>query len=124
MSKNLFDENESDFFYNQNNKKLKTYSDSAENEAGDLELEDENETDLIIKSTEVESFYGIKERINKNVTRFDGLIKQNSADFIVNEIDLDGNVVRLTNFDLPVFEIKQNVNEESNIDLDVSLLPH
>jgi len=39
-----------------------------------------------------------------------------AGDFIVNEIDLDGNVVRLTNFDIPVVEVPEVIAdlEDSN----------
>ena len=33
--------------------------------------------------------------------------KWSSGDFIVNEIDSEGNVVRLTNFDIPIMPVKE-----------------
>ncbi|GAB2238876.1 hypothetical protein Droror1_Dr00024789 [Drosera rotundifolia] len=47
-----------------------------------------------------ESDVGISCYISK-LPGFVGILKQRYADFIVNEVDLDGNVVRLTSLDLP-----------------------
>ncbi|KAL9266973.1 hypothetical protein AKJ16_DCAP26715 [Drosera capensis] len=47
-----------------------------------------------------ESHVGISCYISK-LPGFIGILKQSHADFIVNEVDLDGNVVRLTSLDLP-----------------------
>lgn len=46
--------------------------------------------------------YGIETRVNETFKRFTGLVKQSAGDFIVNEIDKHGNVLHLTNFDIPV----------------------
>lgn len=84
-----------------------------------------------------ESNYGIKERVNKNNDLFKAILKQrfilfyilvtilvlsenkffSPCDFIVNEVDLDGKVVRLTNFDIPLVEEipKQSTKELETI---------
>lgn len=100
---------------NLNDKSKKIRTDS--NEAEDLQDEvlNEEEEDLIISN---ESLYGIKDRINKEFKRFNGLIKQSPADFIVNEIDLEKNVVRLTNFDLPVLPANPALQEENSDEFD------
>ncbi|KAL1451611.1 hypothetical protein WDU94_005971 [Cyamophila willieti] len=45
----------------------------------------------------------IREYVNRESKGFSGTIKVRYADFQVNEIDKDGNVVRLSNFDPPVY---------------------
>ncbi|CAL9088163.1 unnamed protein product [Musa textilis] len=42
---------------------------------------------------------------------FRGILKQRYSDFIVNEVDSDGNIVRLTSFDLPPEEFEEKVQE-------------
>ncbi|CAL9757451.1 unnamed protein product [Musa acuminata subsp. burmannicoides] len=42
---------------------------------------------------------------------FRGILKQRYSDFIVNEVDSDGNIVRLTSFDLPPEEFDEKVRE-------------
>ena len=79
------------------NKKLKIDSDDELN----LEEEEDNIDEITLLNKTADT-YGIVELVNKDFKRFTGLIKQSSADFIVNEIDSDANVIRLTNFDLPV----------------------
>lgn len=44
---------------------------------------------------------GITEYINNNHIGFHGIIKQRFSDFQVNEIDIDGNIVKLTSLELP-----------------------
>ncbi|RWW21912.1 hypothetical protein BHE74_00031398 [Ensete ventricosum] len=39
---------------------------------------------------------------------FRGILKQRYSDFIVNEVDSDGNIVRLTSFDLPPEKVQEN----------------
>ena len=92
------------------NKKLKIDSDD------ELNLEEEDNIDEITLLNKTADTYGIVERVNKDFKRFTGLIKQSSADFIVNEIDSDANVIRLTNFDLPVLEKNQD-KEISRLEL-------
>lgn len=60
---------------------------------------------------------GITEYFNK-CEGFSAVIKERYSDFQVNEIDLDGNLVRLTNFDIPVikettFETVDNILDEA-----------
>lgn len=45
----------------------------------------------------------IMEYVNKDNKGFSGIIKQRYTDFIVNEINLEGNIVRLTNSDPPIY---------------------
>ena len=64
--------------------------------------------------------YGIASRINHEYKQFKGVIKMTSGDFIVNEIDAQGNVVHLTNFDIPAIEEENKVvtdepNEEEAV---------
>ncbi|THU73961.1 hypothetical protein C4D60_Mb04t28350 [Musa balbisiana] len=42
---------------------------------------------------------------------FRGILKQRYSDFIVNEVDSDGNIVRLTSFDLPLEEFAEKFQE-------------
>ncbi|KAL9274479.1 hypothetical protein AKJ16_DCAP26321 [Drosera capensis] len=60
-----------------------------------------------------ESDVGISCYISK-LPGFVGILKQRYADFIVNEVDLDGNVVRLTSLDLPP-EKQMTQKEESKV---------
>jgi hypothetical protein len=90
-------------------KKLKKELDDLNEDEQLIEEDDEanqNETKLSVE--ELSQLFGIRERINKNFKRFFGLIKQSPADFIVNEINLNGDVVRLDNFDLPILEADKN----------------
>lgn len=90
-----------------NKKKLKVEDD----ESDELALE-ESEESAPSELNKLAYEYGIIERVNRDFKRFSGLIKQSPADFIVNEIDLDHNVVRLTSFDLPVVEKKaENISD-------------
>ncbi|CAF0783295.1 unnamed protein product [Brachionus calyciflorus] len=92
--------------------------DPIEVEAKKFKNDDQIEEDLIDNETEEnliisnESLYGIKEKINKNYRNFQGILKQSPGDFIVNEIDLKGQVVKLTNFDIPESECKIEKNPE------------
>ncbi len=92
------------------NESKKIKIDSELNEQ--VEIEEEN-NEIILLNNKIANSYGIIQRINKDFTRFSGLIKQSAADFIVNEIDLDENVVRLTNFDLPIIE-KETITKTTN----------
>lgn len=69
------------------------------------EEEEENAEVLSDHDEEIEQIdetqYGIKQRIGQSLTRFSGVYKASASDFVVNEIDLDKNVVRLTTYDLP-----------------------
>lgn len=59
--------------------------------------------------------YGIASRINYEYKQFAGVIKMTSGDFIVNEIDSQGNVVHLTNFDIPVIKDETKIeNDQPN----------
>ena len=98
---------------NASNKKIKT--DDYEQEAETTIGEEENNDNEIVLLNQIAHTYGIVERVNKTFKRFSGLVKQSSADFIVNEIDLDGNVVRLTNFELPVLEKKIELKENAEL---------
>ena len=92
-------------------KKLKLNQDilnENEDELGIEENDEVNQNDTELNAEELSQLFGIRERINKNSKRFFGLIKQCPADFIVNEINLNGDVVRLDNFDLPVLEADKN----------------
>ncbi|XP_078430923.1 pseudouridine synthase family protein isoform X2 [Wolffia australiana] len=51
---------------------------------------------------------------------FRGILKHRYADFIVNEVDCDGNVVRLTSFDFPEEVAEVVVDERSASDFDYS----
>ena len=44
---------------------------------------------------------GITEYVQKEVEGFDGILKHRYSDFVVHEIDLDGNVIKLTDIALP-----------------------
>ena len=44
------------------------------------------------------------------------LIVHRPSDFIVNEVDSNGKVVRLTNFDLPIDPNKKAQEEQAHID--------
>ena len=96
MNKTACTDDYSDFI---ESKKIKIDSDLNEEEEAEVE-----DHEILLNNNKIADSYGIIKRINQNFTRFSGLIKQSAADFIVNEIDLDGNVVRLTNFDLPIIE--------------------
>ncbi|KAI9138634.1 pseudouridine synthase [Paraphysoderma sedebokerense] len=52
-----------------------------------------------------EESVGIKEFICKKNPGFTAIIKNRYSDFVVNEINLDGNVVRVTNYDIPETEL-------------------
>lgn len=54
---------------------------------------------------------GITEYISKHAG-FQGVIKQRYSDFLVSEIDLNGQVVKLTNFDLPPEEVIVKTNQD------------
>jgi hypothetical protein len=97
-----------------NGKRLKTADEAEEVVDGEVVNEDENDDEVLIKSDENEAFYGITKRINENFGRFTGFIKQSVSDFVVNEIDLDENVVRLTSFELPVNEFDQAPTKDEN----------
>jgi hypothetical protein len=76
----------------------------------EIENDDElNEDDIDLSVEQLSQLFGIRERINKNCKRFFGLIKQTPADFIVNEINLNGDIVRLDNFDLPILETDKSI---------------
>ena len=96
------------------NKKLKIEDSEHEAETLDLNEEENNENEIVLLN-QIANSYGIVERVNKNFKRFFGLAKQTSADFIVNEIGLDGNVVRLTDFELPILEKKPEVKENADL---------
>ncbi|KAK6175832.1 hypothetical protein SNE40_014215 [Patella caerulea] len=53
---------------------------------------------------------GIIEYISKH-NGFNAIIKQRYSDFIVNEINMEGDIVRLTSFDIPAIK-KTNINCE------------
>ncbi|PIA45026.1 hypothetical protein AQUCO_01700525v1 [Aquilegia coerulea] len=50
-----------------------------------------------------------------NLPGFRGILKQRYADFIVNEVDSDGNVVHLTCLDAPHEEVEVKKNEETKL---------
>ncbi|SAM01769.1 hypothetical protein [Absidia glauca] len=50
----------------------------------------------------LESQVGISAFMNPDLTGFHCIVKNRAEDFLVNEVDLDGQVVRLTTFDVPV----------------------
>ncbi|RNA28268.1 pseudouridylate synthase 7 -like protein [Brachionus plicatilis] len=96
-----------------NSKKLKI----NESEDEDFEQSDADEPPLVPS----ESRFGIRERTNKQNQLFKAILKQSHCDFIVNEVDLEGNVVRLTNFDIPIVEDlpKQSVEQLETTKKDV-----
>lgn len=96
------------------NKKIKIDDSEHEAETIDLNEEENNENEIVLLN-QIANRYGIVERVNKTFKRFFGLAKQSSADFIVNEIGLDGNVIRLTDFELPVLEKKPEVKENADL---------
>jgi tRNA pseudouridine13 synthase len=101
MSRPLKNKNDQEDELNSNLKKKKL--DEIKNDNSDEMLDSESDDEIFSSSSETHSLsVGIKERINKNFKRFKGLIKQTPSDFIVNEVDSNGKVVRLTNFDLPI----------------------
>jgi hypothetical protein len=110
MSKNQREEFESDF---NASKKIKGEDDNQEIDENEV-INDDDGDETVLKSDEFEAFYGIKQRINQNFERFNGSIKTTIGDFIVNEIDLDENVIKLTNFNLPVTEIVQSTEKNEN----------
>ncbi|XP_050414065.1 pseudouridylate synthase 7 homolog isoform X2 [Patella vulgata] len=62
------------------------------------------------KNCMCEKDVGIIEYISKH-NGFNAIIKQRYSDFIVNEINMEGDIVRLTSFDIPLIE-KTNTNCE------------
>ncbi|KAL9225491.1 hypothetical protein vseg_001408 [Gypsophila vaccaria] len=73
-----------------------------------------NEESIKPKITE-ESDVGILCYIS-NLPGFRGILKQRYSDFIVNEVDLDGNVVRLTSLSVPP-ELVEKKKEEKIVEL-------
>ena len=72
---------------------------------------DEEEEELVRKEVvNIEFTYGLLRRLCESNQRFNGHLKRFPFDFVVNEIDLDGNVVRLSSFDEP---IEPNVEKET-----------
>jgi hypothetical protein len=61
-----------------------------------------------------ESDVGITEFRNPGFAGFDAILKHRFSDFNVNEIDLDGNIVRLTNLEVPKNVIKVPQINHSN----------
>lgn len=57
---------------------------------------------------------GITEYINNSNKGFHGIIKQRFSDFQVNEIDIDGNIVKLTSLELPPEPPEKELSEEIN----------
>ncbi|KAH3668172.1 hypothetical protein OGAPHI_001926 [Ogataea philodendri] len=58
---------------------------------------------------------GITEYVFKGQDRVSGLLKQRYTDFLVNEIDLDGNVVHLNDLGFPEQEEKQSESEKKGV---------
>jgi tRNA pseudouridine13 synthase len=54
-----------------------------------------------IKPVVDEAKFGIELFVGDRTKQFHGLVKSRYADFIVHEVDLDGNTAQLTSFDLP-----------------------
>ncbi|GME69026.1 unnamed protein product [[Candida] boidinii] len=79
---------------------------SSEQDSKRIKLETEG--DYIIDTTKrqvsngiTEKDVGITEFVCKNVTRINGVLKERYSDFLVNEIDMDGNVVHLLDEGIP-----------------------
>ena len=66
------------------------------------------------KYFEEEKKIGITEYLNSN-EKFFGFMKKNFYDFIVNEVDLNKNVIRLKNEEIPKEMIKKEEKEEDKI---------
>ncbi len=67
---------------------------------------------LSIKNTARESEVGISKYVNEKSQGFSGTIKSRYTDFIVREIGLDGQVVKLTELEAPFVEKPEVVVEE------------
>ncbi|GMF01597.1 unnamed protein product [[Candida] boidinii] len=79
---------------------------SSEQDSKRIKLETEG--DYIIDTTKrqvsngiTEKDVGITEFVCKNVNRINGVLKERYSDFLVNEIDMDGNVVHLLDEGIP-----------------------
>lgn len=79
---------------------------SSEQDSKRIKLE--TEADSVIDTTKrqvsngiTEKDVGITEFVCKNVTRINGVLKERYSDFLVNEIDMDGNVVHLLDEGIP-----------------------
>jgi len=82
---------------------------SNEEEENFEETTPESDSDFDTEQSKHEQLFGIKARINKDFKRFDAVLKKINSDFIVFEINREGQVARLTSFDLPE---KQQVPKE------------
>ncbi|KAI5696806.1 hypothetical protein M8J75_000392 [Diaphorina citri] len=81
----------------QNNKKRPLYK-----SFGESYNQNASSSKKMKKQLEEEDVY-IVEYLTKDIEGFAGTIKHRYADFQVNEIDLEGNVVRLTSYEPPVY---------------------
>ncbi|KAJ4481683.1 pseudouridine synthase [Lentinula edodes] len=62
----------------------------------------------------LETDVGISEYVGRGVSKIEGIIKQRFTDFLVNEVDLDGNVIHLKSLAMPESS-KKNSAELSSI---------
>lgn len=85
-----------------------------EAEAGGEVAEEEDEP-AVADAAEHEESLGIAERINKDNKRFRGVLKQITADFIVNEIDLDNQVVYLNDLSEPRAPDQEQTNQSESV---------
>ena len=63
-----------------------------------------------------EKDFGITEYVDKKVEGFAGILKHRYSDFVVHEIDLEGNVIKLTDLELPASSASkqaENLTEKS-----------
>ncbi|KAJ3869447.1 pseudouridine synthase [Lentinula novae-zelandiae] len=61
----------------------------------------------------LETDVGISEYVGRGVSKIEGIIKQRFTDFLVNEVDLDGNVIHLKSLAMPESS-KKNPAERAN----------
>lgn len=93
--------------------------DSGENPSKKIKLDNESSTDVSKESTHysahnagiTEQDVGIREYISPSLTGFKGVLKQRYTDFLVNEIDREGNVVHLTDNGFEPEQPKEEVKE-------------
>ncbi|KAK9709859.1 multisubstrate pseudouridine synthase 7, partial [Basidiobolus ranarum] len=79
--------------------------------------QEDTSTDILSTTNKLldEKSVGITEFISESTTGFSGILKHRYSDFMVNEIDLCGNVVHLTDFSLPNFSLLDPSKEEQSL---------
>ena len=92
--------------------------------AADDNINNDDEIEIIVVEDEIETKLGIQEYLSSKSIGFTAVVKARYSDFVVHEIDLNGNIAKLTSIDLPPSssdKVVADENEEEKTDEKVTL---